>query len=236
MHLVWDWNGTLLDDLHLVVAATNASLAAFGAGPITAEDHRRDFRRPVADYYAWVLGRRLDDAEFTRINDVFHDAYLGLLPGARLAGDAPAALAAWPGTQSLLSMWIHDALVPTVSRYGLAERFLRVDGLRVDRDEVHQHKAPHLAEHLTAMGLGGPDTVLIGDSVDDADAARAVGARVVLYTGGFTDPDVLAATGFPVAASLLDAVHLATRFGPAVPVQPDRAGRWISRAGRPAPP
>ncbi len=215
MHLVWDWNGTLLDDLHLVVAATNASLADVGAGPITAADHRRDFRRPVADYYAEVLGRPLAPGEFGRLNDVFHATYLDLLPHARLAGDATPALAAWAGTQSLLSMWLHDALVPTVSRYGLAEHFVRVDGLRTDREVVHQHKAPHLAEHLAALGYSGPDTVLIGDSVDDADAARAVGARVVLYTGGFTDPDVLAATGFPVAASLLDAVHLATRFAPA---------------------
>jgi phosphoglycolate phosphatase-like HAD superfamily hydrolase len=46
-HLVWDWNGTLLDDLALVVAATNASLATAGGRPITAEEHRRDFRRPI---------------------------------------------------------------------------------------------------------------------------------------------------------------------------------------------
>ena len=32
------------------------------------------------------------------------------------------------------------------------------------------------------------DRVLIGDSLDDAAAAASVGAAVVLYTGGFTDP------------------------------------------------
>ena len=44
-------------------------------------------------------------------------------------------------------------------------------------------KTPHLAE----LGLTGPDCVLIGDSVDDAHAADAVGAGCVLYSGGFTD-------------------------------------------------
>jgi phosphoglycolate phosphatase-like HAD superfamily hydrolase len=51
--------------------------------------------------------------------------------------------------------------------------------------------------------------VLIGDSLDDADAAESVGARCVLYTGGFTDPDRLRASGRPVADALTEAVALA---------------------------
>src|SRR5437762_14038681 len=45
----------------------------------------------------------------------------------------------------------------------------------------------------------GPDSVLIGDSVDDAHAADAVGAGCVLYSGGFTDSERLRATGKLVA-------------------------------------
>ena len=67
-HLVWDWNGTLLDDLTLCVNATNTCLAMFGGPQITAEDHRRDFRRPVVDYYSFVLGRPVDaDYEVTEL-------------------------------------------------------------------------------------------------------------------------------------------------------------------------
>jgi len=127
-HLVWDWNGTLLDDLTLVVEATNASLALFGGEPTTADAHRREFRRPVSAYYALVLGRALDDAEFGRLDQVFHTAYGDGLRTCALTADAPAALAAWTGTQSLLSMWFHDELVPTVDRYGLSRHFVRSTG------------------------------------------------------------------------------------------------------------
>ena len=208
-HLVWDWNGTLLDDLWLVVEATNASLATYGAGPVTADEHRRDFRRPVADYYAGVLGRPVDAEEFAQLDKVFHEAYRSGLHRCALTEGAAEAMAAWPGTQSLLSMYFHDELVPAVSVHGLVAKLSRVDGLRVGANGMP--KAPFLASHLDALGVAGEDCVLIGDSIDDADAAAAVGARIVLYSGGFTDEERLRATGHPVARTLSAAIALAVR-------------------------
>jgi phosphoglycolate phosphatase-like HAD superfamily hydrolase len=210
VHLVWDWNGTLLDDLALVVAATNASIAQHGAALITAEEHRRDFIRPISAYYARLLGRPVTEAEFARLDRNFHAAYADGLASCALTGDALAALGSWAGTQSLLSMWFHDELVPAIDRYGLTPYFSRVDGLRASIGGGS--KTPHLVAHLAGLGLTGPDTVLIGDSVDDALAAEAVGARCVLYGGGFTDIERLRATGRPVARSLSEAVELVLAY------------------------
>jgi phosphoglycolate phosphatase-like HAD superfamily hydrolase len=207
-HLVWDWNGTLLADLPLVLAATNTVFASLGGPQVTAEHHRRYFRRPIADYYGQVLGRPIDATEFAQLDKVFHDAYQAGLSSCRLTRDALAALRAWPSSQSLLSMWFHDELVPAVEGYGLAEHFVRIDGRRRRDDGTRDHKGPHLADHLAALRLTG-DVVLIGDTVDDAHAAAAAGAGCVLYSGGFTDPEQLRATGAPVAHTLLKAVTLA---------------------------
>ena len=206
-HLVWDWNGTLLDDLPLVVAATNAAFASVGGPVVTAEAHRRDFRRPVRDYYAAVLRRPVDDEEFARLDKVFHDAYQAGLATCRLTADAEAALRSWTGSQSLLSMWFHTDLVPTVDRLGLSSYFARVDGLRAAVGGGPKH--PHLVRHLAALRVTGAEAVLIGDTVDDAEAAAAVGARCVLYAGGFTEERQLRATGAPVVATLTEAVALA---------------------------
>lgn len=204
MHIVWDWNGTLLDDLGLVVAATNASLASAGGPRITAEEHRRDFRRPIEAYYASVLGRPLADGEFVKLDGVFHRAYNSGVESCGLASGAIDALRGWAGTQSLLSMWFHDDLVPAVEARGLAGYFKRVDGLRATVGGGP--KAPHLVAHLDALGLDAADVLMIGDSVDDADAAASVGAACVLYTGGFTDRARLEEVGVPVVDSLLDAL------------------------------
>ncbi|MPZ26314.1 MAG: HAD hydrolase-like protein [Micromonosporaceae bacterium] len=206
-HLVWDWNGTLLDDLSLVVDATNAAFAECGGPRIDADHHRRRFRRPIADYYAEVLGRPVGAAEFAQLNRVFHDAYQAGLPCA-LTADADAALRAWPGSQSLLSMWFHDELMLAVAGHRLTEHFARIDGMRRPLDGAVDHKSPYLADHLAAMRLPGAEVVLIGDTVDDARAAASTGTGCVLYAGGFTDPGQLRATGYPVADSLVDAVAL----------------------------
>lgn len=206
-HLVWDWNGTLLDDLTLVVSSTNSAFAAVGGRSVGSEEHRRQFRRPVAEFYAEILGRAVDEEEFDRLDRIFHDAYRMGLTSASLAHDAMAAIKAWPGSQSLLSMWFHEELVPAVETYGLAGVFTRVDGRRTEVDGGL--KAAHLASHLAGLQIAGDQVVLIGDSLDDAAAAASVGGAAVLYTGGFTDPTRLRASGLPVADSLLEAVELA---------------------------
>ncbi|GIM92376.1 HAD family hydrolase [Paractinoplanes toevensis] len=206
-HLVWDWNGTLLDDLSLVVSSTNEAFAAVGGRSVDADEHRSRFRRPVAEFYAEILERAVDEEEFGKLDRIFHDAYRMGLTSMALAADATSAIRAWPGSQSLLSMWFHNELVPAVETYGLAGLFTRVDGLRT---EVGGHlKAGHLAAHLAELGIPGDQVVLIGDSLDDAAAADSVGGQAVLYTGGFTHPDRLRASGRPVADTLLEAVEVA---------------------------
>jgi phosphoglycolate phosphatase-like HAD superfamily hydrolase len=206
-HLVWDWNGTLLDDLSLVVEATNRAFEAVGGRSVDSDEHRRTFRRPVAEFYAEVLERAVDAEEFGRLDRIFHDAYRLGLTTTSLAADAMQALRSWPGSQSLLSMWFHSELVPAVETYGLAGVFTRVDGLRTEVGG--DLKAGHLARHLDELGVPGDRAVLIGDSLDDALAAESVGAAAVLYTGGFTHPTRLRASGRPVADTLVEAVRVA---------------------------
>jgi phosphoglycolate phosphatase-like HAD superfamily hydrolase len=206
-HLVWDWNGTLLDDLSLVVTSTNEAFAAVGGRSVDADEHRRVFRRPVAEFYAEILERAVDRSEFEQLDRIFHDAYRLGLTTISLAADAKTAIKSWPGSQSLLSMWFHEELVPALETYGLTGLFTRVDGLRTEVGG--DLKAGHLDRHLTELDVPGEQAVLIGDSLDDAVAADAVGAAVVLYTGGFTDPVRLRASGRPVADSLVEAVQLA---------------------------
>ncbi len=207
-HLIWDWNGTLLNDTHLVVDATNHALAAFGGGPVTLDEHRRDFVRPVERYYSAVLGRELPPEDFEKIEIGYHGEYDRLLPSCPLTSGAVDALTSWTGPQSLLSMWFHERLVPTVDLYALTGYFVRIDGLRATVGGGS--KAPHLAAHIEALGLRGSDCVLIGDAVDDAVAAASVGADCILYSGGLTDPAKLRTAGVPVVDSLADALALVT--------------------------
>jgi phosphoglycolate phosphatase-like HAD superfamily hydrolase len=205
--VVWDWNGTLLHDNDAVLSAVNAVCAGFGRESITLNHWRSVFSRPLLECYERLLAQQLDPAAWTRVDTIYHDHYRGLLSLCRLADGVPEHLRAWGErgrTQSLLSMWYHDELVALVGEFGLTELFSRVDGLR--EEAQGGSKAEHLAAHLTALDLDAADVVLIGDVVDDAEAAAHVGASCVLVTTGVVSRAKLEATGVPVADSITEAL------------------------------
>ncbi|HEX6471957.1 MAG TPA: HAD hydrolase-like protein [Streptosporangiaceae bacterium] len=207
-HVVWDWNGTLFDDVEAVVAATSEIFAPYGLGPFGVDDFRAFYTRPIWVAYERLLGRPLKDGEWERLDGAWHDSYHRLMVTCGLAVDARptiAALTAAGHTQSLLSMWRHEQLVPTVTRLGIAAAFRRVDGLRLT-EQAGGHKAGLLLRHLAGLGIDPDDVILVGDSADDAAAAREAGARAVLYAGGMTARAALERIGVPVVGRLADAV------------------------------
>jgi phosphoglycolate phosphatase-like HAD superfamily hydrolase len=211
-HVVWDWNGTLFDDQHLVVGALNAVLDEVGLERTDLATYQRLYTRPVQRFYERLFGRPIQPDEWQRIDDVYHHGYRSALHEATLAADAADALATVEesgGTQSLLSMWRHHELVGLVDELGIAGRFARVDGVR---GEGGGHKAPFLEAHLERLiHLAGDDpdrVVMVGDALDDAAAAAHVGARCVLYDGGSHPRAELERAGVPVASSLTDAVEM----------------------------
>ncbi|MEU7649543.1 HAD family hydrolase [Streptomyces huasconensis] len=214
-HIVWDWNGTLLHDIHAVIEATNASFAEIGLEPITLERYRELYCVPIPRFYERLMGRLPSDTEWRLMDAVFHKHYWARAEGCGLAEGAARLLAARRAegrTQSLLSLAPHEHLVPLVRRHGIAEHFVRIDGRT---DDSHAGKAERMVRHLAALeGVTAAveRVVVIGDAVDDAVAAAHVGARAVLYTGGSHSRASLETAGVPVVDSLEEAVVVAEQF------------------------
>lgn len=213
-HIVWDWNGTLFDDLEVVVAASNATFAEVNLPPLTVEQYREQYRVPIVGFYEQLMGRAPTPEEWLRMDASFHNHYESFRDTCRLTAGVETVLAEWTAgslrSQSLLSMYAHDDLLPLVRRLGLEQHFLRVDG-RVSTSGV-SGKAEHLVRHLAALApaeVTPARTVLIGDVVDDALAAAHVGAHAVLYTGGSHARSELERVGVPVADTLAQAVAYA---------------------------
>jgi phosphoglycolate phosphatase-like HAD superfamily hydrolase len=209
-HVVWDWNGTLVDDHLAVVAAINHALATLRLGPIDSEVFRSHFTRPVQRFYERVAGRPIEPGEWHTLDEAYHDSYSARLERLQLAPDAWAALAAAETaglTQSLLSMWRHQDLVSLVGRLGIGRFFRRVDGLRAPGGGG---KTEHLVAHLAALEVEPSAALLVGDALDDLAAAQAVGARCVLYDGGAHHRHALEASGVPVVDTLTAAVAVVT--------------------------
>ena len=53
-HIIWDWNGTLIDDVWLCLEILNELLCKRGKHPITFQEYQREFDFPVKDFYLRV--------------------------------------------------------------------------------------------------------------------------------------------------------------------------------------
>lgn len=212
-HIVWDWNGTLFHDNEAVIGATNAAFAEVGLAPITMERYRELYTVPVPRFYERLMGRLPTQAEWEVMDVLFHRYYAEHSGGCSLTSGVAELLGQWRSagrSQSILSMYEHDELVPLVRGFGIEAHFVRVEG-RVGPSGGS--KAEHMVRHLKALGeVDARRTVVIGDASDDALAALHVGARAVLYTGGSHSRTSLEEVGVPVVDTLAEAVETAERM------------------------
>ncbi|MFJ9196941.1 HAD family hydrolase [Streptomyces flaveolus] len=213
-HIVWDWNGTLFHDNDAIIGATNAAFAEFGLTPITLEQYRALYCVPVPKFYERLMGRLPTDAEWEVMDATFHRYYTEHRVRCGLTEGVTELLARWRSagrSQSILSMYGHEELVPLVRGLGIEAHFLRVDGRT---GPSGGSKAEHMVRHLAALGsvVEPARTVVIGDAADDAVAARHAGAWAVLYTGGSHSRASLVGAGVPVVDTLGEAVAEAERL------------------------
>ncbi|GAA2762881.1 HAD-IA family hydrolase [Streptomyces paradoxus] len=212
-HIVWDWNGTLFHDIDAIIGATNAAFAELGLEPLTLEKYRELYCVPVPKFYERLMGRLPTEAEWEAMDDIFHRYYAEHRTACGLTAGAVELLAGWRSSgrsQSILSMYVHEELVPLVRGFGIEPHFIRVDGRT---GPSGGSKAEHMVRHLASLrGVAPERTVVIGDAADDAAAALHVGARAVLYTGGSHSRVSLEAVGVPVVDTLEEAVEEAERL------------------------
>ena len=182
-HVVWDWNGTLWDDLPQVHLAVNAALGEVGVDPLGLSEYITLFARPLSVFYGRVLGRGITDSEWERVNHTFLMSYQSNLHRVRLAAEAPRALemvAQSGATQSILSLYPHVSLNSLVRELGIAHYFTRIDGLR---GAPGRSKVGLFGDHVRAAAAAGippQRVVMIGDTDDDLTAAREAGISCIL--------------------------------------------------------
>lgn len=199
--ILWDWNGTLLDDADYGLAIINGMLKRRGLRVPDREEHGRLFDFPVIRYYE-RLGFDFQKEPFEDLSHEFIDAYFadvrscGLRPGSeRLLGDLQEA----GYRQMILSASRQDYLDDLVEWYGLSRFFEELLGI----DTVHAPgKGNRGCDWLRESGIDPARVLLIGDTVHDAEVAGKMGIDCWLVPGGHHPRSRLAETGRPCLENL----------------------------------
>jgi phosphoglycolate phosphatase len=182
-HLIWDWNGTLLDDLDYCVEVMNGILRRRDLPGLDRQRYHAVFDFPVRDYYA-RLGFDPAKDSFEALSEEFISAYDAHRLECPLQPDTRRVLAAVQAaglTQSILSAYRHETLLEIVGHFGLTPHFAHLAGL----DNIYaQSKAKLGRVQVARLGLPPHSILLIGDTLHDLEVARELGVDCVLVAAG----------------------------------------------------
>lgn len=204
MRIIWDWNGTLLDDNHASLSALNAILSRRGLKTVDLDYYRKNFAFPVRYFYE-SLGVKIECEDWDKLAQEYHDAYHEAQ--LRLTGDALEALSLVKENnvpQAVVSAMREDYLKSDMDKFGIRSYFEEVLGTN-NLDGCS--KLSRIKDYVALVGEND-EYVVIGDSLHDKEVADAIGARCVFYGGGSHDPSRLI-TQAPVARTLVEAVSIA---------------------------
>ena len=207
-HIIWDWNGTLLNDTWLCVEVLNGLLKKRGRGAISNEDYRNNFGFPVIHFYNY-LGFDTDVDSFEKVSHEFINDYearwfdeCSLHPDA---SDVLAMMSEKGLTHSVLSAAKQEALESGISHFGIRKHFTGLCGT----DNIFAHgKIERGLQWIDQLYWDPSEIVLIGDTLHDFEVAQAMGVECILLGHGHHAPERLATSRKPVANSLSELVEL----------------------------
>lgn len=200
-HIIWDWNGTLFNDMDFCVSIINDMLAKRRLSTVSLEEYRTVFTFPVRTYYQ-QLGFDFQRESFEALSHEFIAAYEARRHACALHPDARPVLEhviASGKRQSVLSAYSQEALVTLIHAFGLGHLFEHLVGL----DNVYAHgKLEQGRQLLGALSHAPAEVLLVGDTLHDWNVAETLGTACVLVTHGHQAKGRLQQSGARVVDSL----------------------------------
>lgn len=205
--IIWDFNGTILDDLILCLNIINQMLVKRNLPMLSRESYQAEFDFPVIDYYRKV-GFDFAVEPYTELAQEYMNEYQPASFDCPLRSgvlDVLAAIRNRGYRQVMLSATKRDFLLQQTDYFGLSGYFDPIIGLS---DILGRSKIEMAKSWFGSQGLQTDQAVLIGDTTHDYEVAQAIGCRCLLLEGGHNSRQRLLATGSPVLAGLGDLLDL----------------------------
>lgn len=197
-NVFWDWNGTLLDDFHACFHSVNVSLSQRNLPNVSAEVHAERFRFPVSDYYI-DLGFDFKKDSYETLADEYTEIYsaqkCGLRKGAKKILEK---LFLNSVNQYILSACENKILMQGVKEQGIECYFKEIIG---QSDYIAHGKVEAGRMHIEKNNITG-NSIMVGDTVHDAEVAKALKMDCVLIFSGQNSVERLKSTGNRVIQDL----------------------------------
>ena len=192
--ILWDWNGTLLNDAHICLEGINILLENRKLPRLEMDRYRQIFTFPVRDYYK-KAGFNFEAEPFEIPAEEFIVEYKRLLPQAKLFSDVGQTLQHFSQLgfrQFIVSAMEQKALELSVEERGIMPYFEGVWGIEINLAFSKVHRARQMIGHFE---IDLETAVLIGDTLHDAEVAEELGIDIIFITRGHQHPERLSQNG-----------------------------------------
>jgi len=182
--IIWDWNGTLLDDVGICVSCMNEVLSKRNIPQLNADRYRDIFTFPVKDYYQ-NAGFDFEKEDFEKPAMEFISLYYKAIHQANLFSCIESVLTSFQKKglrQLVLSAMEHNNLVSSLKSKGIFEFFSKVSGMT----NHYAHSKLEIGQALLAdeSSFEKEEMLLIGDTLHDLEVAQELGIDCVLIAQG----------------------------------------------------
>lgn len=190
-YIVWDWNGTLLDDLDVCLKSINTILEKYKLPKLKSiKEYRGKFGFPVINYYK-AIGFDFSKYTFKTVGKEFIDIYTELSPKCNLHNDALETLILLRNrnfNQIILSASQQTNLLNQVRQYNIQQYFKNILGIK----DIYADSKLDIAKNWISSCKIEPNTILfIGDTTHDAEVAKSLNCDCILFSQGHQDYDRL---------------------------------------------
>lgn len=201
IHVIWDWNGTLLNDVDIAVDAMNSLLKRRNMPLLGIERYKDIVTFPIKDYYARLgfdfLAEPFEKLAAEYISEFNSEKYEFKLHNG--VEEVLCSIFESGIKQSILSASHEQELNYAVSRLEIGRYFMRLAGLN---DHLAMGKVERGKKLIEDLELKPHDVLLVGDTIHDYEVSRELGCSCLLVSNGHQSYERLAATGIDIIGSV----------------------------------
>jgi len=199
--IIWDWNGTLLNDTRLAVESMNGILSKRGLPVLSIDRYKNVFTFPVKDYYQ-LIGFDFDQEPFEIPALEFIEYYNQTVRDCSLHENTIEVLNFFKNcgmNQYILSAMKQETLDQCLEYYQIVHFFEHVSGL----DDHYANSKLETGRLMLGKIQDEPrELLLIGDTVHDFEVATELGCACILVSNGHQSHKRLMSTGAMVIDDL----------------------------------
>ena len=204
-HIIWDWNGTLVDDVWLVVEIMNKMLKKRHLPAIDSKKYREIFDFPVTKYYL-KLGYDFSRESFEDLTVEFIGEYYDRFNECKLFYETEKVLQEIKDlgiSQSILSASKEDVLIEKIKYYKIETFFCKIIGLD---NHYAESKIERGKKWIVDLHVNPREVLLIGDTVHDFIVSKHIGSDCQLIANGHNSRKKLEKLGACVVGSMQEMI------------------------------